>query len=332
MAVRFAETHDVRVVPIIGLNHVQTIYDMLYMRGIDLGIVHSDVLEYMARTTGYPRVYQRISSLVELWTQKVAIIAGEQYRSLADLEGQKVNFRAPGKGSDVTGTILFDAVGIEVEPTRFDELEALEKVKSGEIAATVYVIEEPIEAFTSLSPADEVRLLGLPQSDALLAHYRAAELTQAEFPELIKGDGAVLSLAVPVILAGYNWPRSDNVRYEKARRFAAALVDGLDELKETHPERWGNVSLDRDVPNVQRLWMIDDVLAERAATVEREAEAEREQEAAAAAARTAELRAEQERLMAQLSERLQSGSAGAEELAELERLIEQFRQLLGEEQ
>ena len=324
MTAEFAGSSDVRIVPIIGLNHVQTIYDMLYMRGVDLGIVHSDVFAYLARTQGYERVYQRISALAEITTEKVAVIAGEAYRSLEDLAGEKVNFQAPGKGSDVTGTLLFDAVGVEVEPTRFTSLEALEKVKSGEIAAMVYSVSEPVEPFASLSPADGIRLIGLPQSETLLEHYRKTQLGNEDFPELIKGEGAVPSLELAVIIAAYNWTEADPARYEKSRRFATALLDGMDALKGGDSAgRWESASLERTPPGVPRLAMLDEIRQARAAEAEREA-------IEAAAARAEEVRASQQALVAQLAERLESGTGDPDELAELERLIEQMRTILEE--
>ena len=323
MAEAFGESDGLRVVPIIGLNHVQSVYDMLYMRGIDLGIVHSDVLEYMARVQGYTRVYQRINALAELFAEKIAVIAGEDHRSLGDLSGLKVNFGKLGKGSDVAGTLLFDTLGIEVEPTRFDKDEALEKVKSGDIAAMIYLIEGPEDAFTSLSPADEIRLVALPQDERLLAHYRVSELTSEEFPELIKGDGAVPSLEVPVIVAAYNWPASETARYEKSRRFTTALLDGLDGLREKDEALWGEFRIAEDVPGVPRLPLVDTILAERAAL-------ERRLAAQEAAEREAQLRARRQELMAELAGQLEQGSVDQEALGELERLIEQFQKTLDE--
>ena len=324
MAEHFVDD-GVRLVPIIGVNHVQTVYDMLYMHGVDLGIVHSDVLEDMARTQGYDGIERRINALFELFGEKIAVIAGEEYGSLQDLAGRKVNFRTPGKGSDVTATILFDTLGIDVEPTRVaDKLEALEQVKSGEIAAMVYLIEEPVEAFTSLSPADGVRLLALPREEALLEHYREARLTEEDFPELIKGEGAVMTLEVPVIVAAYNWPRSETWRYEKEHRFVEALLADLEALR-TGPsaERWASASVVDAVPGVPRLAMVDEVVAEREALERRAAEE-------ATAARTAEIRAEQEALMTRLSARLEGGAGDPDELVEMEKLLERMQTILEE--
>ena len=296
---------NVRLVPIIGFNHAQTVYDMLYMEGVDLGIVHADVFEYMAQEQGEQLVTRRIGSFAELFSEKIAIIANESYGTLAELDGRKVNFQAPGEGTDITGTVLFDAAEVEVEPTRLDEVEALERVKTGEIAAMVYLVDEPLEAFASLSRTDGVRLLALPQTEPLLERYRAAELTGEEFPGLIDEGGAVPSLEVPTIVAAYNWPETRPARFGKVKRFAESMVDNLDGLKSEGEaaERWKSVSLTSEVPGTSRSQIVEVVLEERVES----------------------LRARQRELVEALTERLASGNVG---VSELETLIEQLQAML----
>ncbi len=317
---------ELRVVPMLGKNHVQTMLDLLYMKGVDMGIVHSDVFEYMSRVRGYEQIGRRINSIGELFDEKVAVIAGDQYESLEDLAGRRVNFRTRGKGSDVTGTILFDTLGIDVEVTRFDKLEALEKVKAGDIAAMVYLIEEPVEEFQALSPADQVRVIEIPQDDALLQFYRKAELTAEEFPELAGDTGSVPTLAVPVILAAYNWPADNNTRYRKSERFITALVDSIDGLKEGDTaERWQDVDLDREVPGTTRLGLVDSVLRQRESEQERLASEASDREAADLRERQAAL---SERLEAQLDQRI----ADTSNPAELDRLLMQLEDMLEQQE
>ena len=296
---------DVRLVPIIGFNHAQTIYDMLYMEGVDLGIVQADVFEYMAQEQGELLVTRRIGAFAELFGEKIAIIANERYAALAELDGRKVNFQAPGEGTDITGAVLFEAADIEVEPTRFDAAEALAKVRTGEIDAMVHLVDEPAEAFANLSRADGVRLLALPQTEPLLERYRAAELTGEEFPGLIDEGAAVPSLEVSTILAAYNWPESRPARFGKVTRFAESMVDNLDALKGggEAAARWESVSLSSEVPGTSRSQIAEAVLEGRLES----------------------LRTRQQALVEMLAERLESGDAG---VPELERLIEQLQATL----
>ena len=312
----------VRMVPMIGGSHVQTVYDMLYLDGVDLGITHSDVVEFMARVQDYGRGYAHIRNLAEIATEKVAIIAGEGIESIEDLAGKKVNVRYPGSGADVTGTIVFDILGIEVEKTRFDKVEALEKIRSGEIAATVYLIEEPEEAFTALSPDDGVTLLELPRGEELLEHYRPSKLEPEDFPALISEGSAIPTLAVPVVIAAYNWTPGDPFRYEKVRRFASAFMENFETIRENDEEgRWESVSLEAEVPGLERYAVIGELLAERDAL-------ERQRETEARETRIAELSARREALIAQLTGALDGDSADPAEIEELEKLVEEFQQRL----
>ena len=311
-----AASAGVRLVPMVGGSHVQTVYDMLYLEGVDFGITHSDVIEFMAREQNYGRGYVHIRNVAEILTEKVAIIAGEGYESIDDLAGEKVNMRYPGSGADVTGTIVFDILGIEVEPTRFDKLDALEKVKSGEIAATVYLIEEPEEAFTALSPDDGVNLLELPRGEELLAHYHASKLEPEDFPALISEGSAIPTLAVPVIIAAYNWTPADPFRYEKVGRFAEAFVANFEAIKENDAAgRWSEVELGREVPGLENYTVVDELVGER--------------DAAVRSAELAELTARRDRLMDRLAGALEGGDTDPDEIERLEQLVEQFRRTGG---
>ncbi len=133
--------NEIRLVQIIGGNHVQSIYDMLHLKGVDLSIVHSDVLEYLNQTQSY-REDRKIKYLVKLFDEKVAVIANSSYKQIEDLAGRKVNFDKAGKGRHITATLLFNTLGINVEPLLLNKKVALEKIKSGEIDAMVYLVED----------------------------------------------------------------------------------------------------------------------------------------------------------------------------------------------
>ncbi len=316
---------ELQVVPIISENHVQTMLDLLYLRGVDLGIVHADVFAYMAMAPEYEQVYQRIHSVVELAEEKVVVIAGEQYESLEDLNGRRVNFASPGKGSDLTATVLFDTLGIDVVETRFDELDALERVKSGEIAAMVYIIEDDATEFRALSPADNVRIIGIPRDDRLLEHYREAEITGEDFPDLAGETGSIDTVGVSVIIVAYNWPTSQRTRYERSERFINSFVGSLDELKSGDTaERWNNVDPAREVPGTNRLALVDDVLRQQASERERLALEASNEEAA-------ELRERQSDLTQRLEARLDARIAETDDPAELSRLLEQLEMMLDKE-
>ena len=57
---------QLRVLPIIGKGSVQNLIDLLYLRGIDIAIVQSDVLSFRRKANLYPNIPQRIRYVTKL--------------------------------------------------------------------------------------------------------------------------------------------------------------------------------------------------------------------------------------------------------------------------
>ena len=262
---------SIRLIPVIGVSHLQSVYDQLYLKGMDLSIIHSDVLEYLARTQNYERVFTHINAVGTLYREKIAVIAGSKYETMADLADQEVNFGFTGKGSDLAGTILFDTLDINVNPVRLEKFEAIEKVKSGELAATVFLLEDAPAQLKALSPEDNVTVLPVPNTEELLSVYSADSFDHSEFPQIIDEGDTLLTLSASVIIASYNWRDENNSRYKKLDRFVTALMANLDTLKtdEQFDDAWKTVSFDAEVPGVQRLPMVQAILDQQEAEAQR---------------------------------------------------------------
>ena len=65
------------------------------------------------------------------------------FRRLNDLKDKKVNFGKKGSGTFLTSSTIFNKLGIEVSVTNFDQATALEKLKTGELGAMVFVVGKP---------------------------------------------------------------------------------------------------------------------------------------------------------------------------------------------
>ena len=95
-----------RILPIIGKGSAQNITDILYLRGVDVGIVQSDVLTYVRDSGLYPDIDTRIAYLAKLYNEEVHVLARKDIASLKDLAGRKVNFAHEGSGTYITGTTI----------------------------------------------------------------------------------------------------------------------------------------------------------------------------------------------------------------------------------
>jgi uncharacterized protein len=241
-----------RILPILGKGSIQNVIDILYLRGVDVGIVQSDVLAYLRRDGQFPGLERRLHYLTKLYNEEFHLLARADIGSIRDLAGQKVNVDGRNSGSFMTATIVFGAHKVAIEPTFYDQALALEKLKSGEIAAMVYVAGKPASLFRNVASEDKVKLLAVPATPELLESYFPSQLTSAEYPRLIPAGGEVETVAVGAVMAVFNWP-IDTERYKNVARFVDALFTNIEAFraKPRHP-KWQEVSLSAQPPGWTR--------------------------------------------------------------------------------
>ena len=244
--------NELRVLPMIGKGSVQNIADILYLKGIDIGIVQSDVLAFIKRENIYPQIEDKIHYVTKLYNEEIHLIAGKDIVSTKDLAGKKVNFGVRGSGTFMTATIVFDALGLDVDATTFDQGLAMEKVKSGEIAALVYVAGKPTSLFRQLDQDAGVHFLPIDYNPELLETYLPARLTGDDYPGLVAADAPVDTLAVGAVMAVYNWD-PEQWRYRKVSRFIDAFFTSFTELElaPRHP-KWKEVNISAELPGWTR--------------------------------------------------------------------------------
>ena len=256
LAADLAEVLDsgskLRVLPIVGKGSMQNIADLLQMHGIDVAIAQSDVLAYAQRQHMFPGIAQSIQYITKLYDGEVHVIASKETKTLADLAHRKVNCDVPGGGTSITAPLLFESLGIPIEITSFDQDLALEKLKRGEIAASVWLVGKPAKLFSGIAATDNLHLLSVTMTQDLLANYLPSQLTHTTYPMLIAEDAPIDTIAVGYVMATYAW-KPNNENYRRLARFVTAFFDRFDEFRHAprHP-KWQEVSLGADVPGWTR--------------------------------------------------------------------------------
>jgi TRAP transporter TAXI family solute receptor len=244
--------NELRILPIIGKGSVQNITDILYLRGVDVGIVQSDVLRFVSENGTYPDIGNRIAYITKLYNEEIHVLARAEVKSLEDLRGKKVNFANEGSGTYMTASVVFGKLGIEVEITTFDYELALEKLKKGEIDALFYVAGKPAPIFTTIKPEDGLHLLSVELTPALAETYLPGEFSASDYPGLVPPNSEVKTISVGAVMAVFNW-RKGNGRYFKLKRFVEAFFSQFDEfLKEPRHPKWQEVNLAAEVPGWRR--------------------------------------------------------------------------------
>jgi TRAP transporter TAXI family solute receptor len=243
---------DLRILPIVGKGSVQNVTDILYLRGTDIGIVQSDVLAYMQKAGTHPTIDRRIRYITKLYNEEFHLLAADEFDSFADLAGKKVNFGPQGSGTYMTASTVFHILGIDVEPTTDDYAVALDKLKAGEIAATIYVAGKPTDIFRKIPENSGLHFLPVPLTAELMETYLPSNLRHLDYPSLVAEGEDVETIAIGAVMAVYNWEANQD-RYAKVSKFVEAFFNSFEEfLKPPRHQKWQEVNLAAVVPGWTR--------------------------------------------------------------------------------
>lgn len=241
---------NLHVLPIVTRGPTENVEALLWLRGVDAAIINTDALEQFKAL--YPNIQHRITYILNLFPSELHVFVRPDIKSLDDLRGKKVNFNTPGTTAAYSGPLLFERMKLAVDKTFIPHQTALEQMRAGQndMAAVVFITSKPVEAFLRGKWAPGFRFLDIPYED--FGYYLPSTLTSADYPLLIPEGKEVHTLAIPTILAAYNWPKGSD-RYRRVARLTDRLFSRLARLQGPgfHP-RWKDVNLNATVPGVDR--------------------------------------------------------------------------------
>src|SRR4029453_12964538 len=203
---------NLRVIPIVTYGAASNLDDLLYLRYVDVAVTQADVFEYFRTQRKISNLESRVNYIIRLPASEMHVLARNEIKSIEDLRGKKVSFGPAGSASSLTGTIVFQRLGVQVEQVLYDNPTALQKLKTGELAALVRVIGRPIDFFAKIPANSGLHFVPIPFSKTFADYYTLGELTSKESPSLVPDGQAVDTIAAPAVLAVYNWSKG-NDRY-----------------------------------------------------------------------------------------------------------------------
>lgn len=251
---------NLRVLPVVTYGAASNLDDLLYLRGIDVAVTQSDVFEFFRTQRKITNLENRINYIIRLPTAELHVVARTEVNSLQDLRGKKVNFGKPGTGSSLTGPIVFQRLGVQVEETAFDDQLAMQKLKSGEIAATLRLVNKPIAPLAQLPANSGLHLVPIPFSKQFEDFYALGEFTPQDYPNLVPPGAVTDTISVPQVLAVFNWQKGTD-RYRKVERFVEAFFTKFEQFQmpPRHP-KWRDVNLAATVPGWTRWSVAEEML------------------------------------------------------------------------
>jgi TRAP transporter TAXI family solute receptor len=248
MASLFPKSADLRVLPVLGDSGAGNLALLLDDPDIDLAFVSTDALaEASAKDK---RLGDKLQLVARLAPQEVHVLARSEIESLSDLSGKKVSFGPAGSGTAVTATALFEALGVEVEVSNFDEAGAIEKLKQSALSAVVIVDAKPSPLIAAIPINIGLHLLPIAFGAPLEAAYLPTRLHAGDYANLIRSGSEVPTVATGMALLAAKTKRGEKPQAE-IDHFVAVVFSHFAELQARHP-KWREVNLAASLPGLKR--------------------------------------------------------------------------------
>ncbi len=247
------EGSKMRAVPMIGKGTLQNVSDVLYLKGIDLGIFRLDSLNYLKKNNIIPDLDKRIVYICPFTNDEMHILVPDSITDIHQLEGKKVNIDIPGSGTNFSASLVFKRLGIHIVPTTFYEKVAFVKLHQGAIDGDVSFGAAPLAGLNAFDNKDHhFHLIGVPYSDKISDTYLPATLSAKQYPGLIDPAKPINTIAAPTMIGAYNW-QQHSPRYDRIARFVNVFFTNFKELQ--HPPRhpkWRDINIAATIPGWTR--------------------------------------------------------------------------------
>ena len=271
MAVVLDNPEELRVLPLLSGGGEQNIADLLYLDGVDVSLVSTDVLNHLKTGREYRNARKRLRYISKLHNEEIYVVAGRDIDTMTELSGMPVNFGRMSAENVSTQQLIFEALGIKVKPIYIDHAEAIDKIAAGELSATVIVSSRPDPLLTGLRAEAGLKLIPIEFEEELQESYLPISLTDEDFPGLIAPGKTIDTLATSVAMVMYNWPRG-HARYKRVNRFVQAFFSKFEEFHDTaRHAKWKEVNIAAAIPGWERFEAAEKLLEEFAANQPEEA-------------------------------------------------------------
>jgi TRAP-type uncharacterized transport system substrate-binding protein len=249
-----------RVLPVVGRTALQNLWDLVLLRGIDMAVLQTDVVDSVRQNRSLPAIDTAFTYITKLYNEEFHLLAGPDVKTVADLANKRVGIGVRGSGSGVTAERLFGLLKIPVEPVEDRPQVAIDKLRHGQLAAVAVVAGKPSSLLQELPPGEGWHFIPIPLEANVVNAYVPATLNATDYPALIAAGRSVDTVAVGSLLAVARLqPGSE--RYRNVANFVDVFFTQFRSLLEPgHDPKWAEMNLATDLPGLVRfapaqLWL-----------------------------------------------------------------------------
>ena len=220
---------------------VENIFAVYQRPGVQIGIVQSDVLAFVARLQNDPvltRIAKKTKMVFPLYNEEVHLVGRRGIGEFDELAGRRVAVGREGSGTYLTARLLFKLS--EVAPSEMvpiDTQEALTELKAGRIDAMFYVAGYPVRLLKEdIAEADQLAVIPI-LNKSIVEFYPRAEIPAGTYPWQ---PTEVSTVAAKAVLISFDFRRKDCDAVGKMAQIIASRQEWLQ--KNGHP-KWKAVDL-----------------------------------------------------------------------------------------
>ncbi len=228
---------NLKVIPSSG--SLDNIADVFETRGVQLGIVQSDVLSFIRSQddSHLKKIARKIKMVFPLYNEEVHILANQSIDTLSDLDGKIVAVGKSGSGTFLTAKVIFEISDIQAEEmVLIGGSDALNELADGEIDAMFYVAGYPVKLFQEFQE-EKFHLISITDK-SVYEYYVPSTIPANTYPFQ---EEAVSTVAVKAVLMTYNYRRRQCKNVGKVGKI---IYDNIDWLKQNGHAKWQDVDLD----------------------------------------------------------------------------------------
>jgi TRAP transporter TAXI family solute receptor len=220
---------------------IENIFAVYQRPGVQLGIVQSDVLAFVAKVQSDPvlqRIAKKTKMVFPLYNEEVHLLARGGIADFDDLGGKRVAIGRDGSGTYLTARLLLklaDVTPSEMVP--IDTTEALAALKVGRIDAMFYVAGYPVRLLLDDVQASDGLALVPIASKSIVEFYPRAEIPAGTYAWQ---PAAVSTVAAKAVMVSFDFRRKDCDTVGRVAQQVASRIDWLQ--KNGHP-KWKAVDL-----------------------------------------------------------------------------------------